>query len=47
MALQQQLANEATGSMSGLKGELDRELEAVAQEVERYLAQLEDEPLPS
>jgi two-component system sensor histidine kinase BarA len=47
VALQQQLANEATGSMSRLKGDLDRELEAVAQEVERYLAQLEDEPLPN
>ena len=44
VALQQQLANEATGSLRRLEEEMDRELEAVAQEVERYLAQLEDEP---
>jgi two-component system sensor histidine kinase BarA len=44
--LQQQLANESTGSLGRLKGELDQELEAVAQEVERYLAQLEDITLP-
>jgi len=46
-ALQQQLANEPTGSLDRLKGELDRELEAVAQEVDHYLAQLEDIPLPA
>jgi CheY-like chemotaxis protein len=46
VTLQQQLANESTGSLGRLKGELDRELEAVDQEVERYLAQLEDRPLP-
>ncbi len=46
VTLQQQLANESTGSLGRLKGELDRELEAVDQEVERYLAQLEDIPLP-
>ena len=44
VALQQQLANEATGSLRRLEEEMDRELEAVAQEVERYLAQLEDKP---
>jgi two-component system sensor histidine kinase BarA len=46
VTLQQQLANESTSSLGRLKGELDRELEAVDQEVERYLAQLEDIPLP-
>ena len=40
VTLQQQLVNESTGSLGRLKGELDRELEAVAQEVERYLTQL-------
>ena len=46
VTLQQQLDNEATGSLGRLEGELDGELEAVAQEVKRYLARLEGISLP-
>jgi len=46
ITLQQQLADATGSSLGRLMEELDQELEAIAQEVERYLQQLEDITLP-
>jgi two-component system sensor histidine kinase BarA len=47
VAYQQQLAGEAGESLDRLNKQLETELDAVAQEVEHYLQQLKDIPLPA
>ncbi|MDC1286275.1 ATP-binding protein [Gammaproteobacteria bacterium] len=47
LAFQQQLDGEAGESLDRLNNQLEKELDAVAQEVEHHLQQLKDTPLPS
>jgi two-component system sensor histidine kinase BarA len=46
LAFQQQLAGDASESLERLQQQLETELEAIAREVEHYLQQLKDTPLP-